>query len=63
MTPEYVDGRPKKHRMHEQADGSSVRARGEHQSRKRWSAKLERRRAKADPECTPGYRTFRGYET
>jgi len=30
---------------------------------KRRKARLERRRAKHDPECPPGYRRFRGYET
>lgn len=30
---------------------------------KRWKARLERRKAKKDPETNPGYGKYRGYET
>jgi hypothetical protein len=30
---------------------------------KRWKARCERRRARRDPECPPGYGRYDGYET
>ena len=43
----------------EQADGGSGRY---HRWLKKFKARNERRRAKRNPECVPGYRFFRGYE-
>lgn len=47
----------------EQADGKSKRANGYHKHLKRQKVKAERRRAKADPECQPAYRKYKGWET
>ncbi len=47
----------------EQADGSSSRKGGYHASLKKVKNRVERRRAKYDPECLPAYRRYRGYET
>jgi len=33
-----------------------------HRFIKRQKARIERRRAKRDPECTPGYGKYRGWE-
>jgi len=46
----------------EQADGKSRRAGNAHQYLKRQKNRIERRRAKKDPECTPEYGKYRGYE-
>lgn len=46
----------------EMADGTSDRAGGGRQLRKRTKARRERHRAKANPECTPGYTKYRGYQ-
>jgi len=46
----------------EKADGKSKRAGGYHQWLKRQKARIERRRAKRDPECRPGYGKYRGWE-
>jgi len=45
----------------EQADGAS----GGHYHRflKKYKLRIERRRAKRNPECLPAYRKYRGYET
>ncbi len=47
----------------EKADGKSRRAGGYHQFIKRRKNRVERRRAKHDPECQPGYGRYRGWET
>lgn len=47
----------------EQADGRSKRPNGYHQWLKRQKHRLERHRAKQNPECNPGYGRYRGYET
>lgn len=46
----------------EMADGTSDLAGGGRQLRKRMKARRERHRAKANPECTPGYAKYRGYQ-
>lgn len=47
-----------------QADGrGSRRAGSAHSWYKRWKNRAERRKAKRDPECTPGYGRYKGYET
>lgn len=45
----------------EQADGYSGRS--YHRYLKLTKRRMERRRAKRDPECMPGYGKYRGYET
>lgn len=47
----------------EKADGRWTRPRGYHRFIKRKKARAERRRAKANPECTPCYGRYRGWET
>jgi hypothetical protein len=47
----------------EQADGKSKRGDGYHQFLKRQKRRLERRRAKQDPEAQPTYGKYAGYET
>lgn len=48
----------------EQADGyGSKRAGSYHAYLKKRKARSERRRAKAAPECQPGYGRYKGYET
>jgi len=47
----------------EQADGESKRSGDYHQHLKKRKARLERRRAKQDPEAPPGYGRYRGWET
>ena len=47
----------------EQADGGGHRAGSCHSYLKKIKRRIERRRAKKDPECTPGYGKYRGYET
>jgi hypothetical protein len=49
--------------MTAQADGRRGRARGYHQYLKKQKAKVERRRAKKDPECVPMYGKYLGWET
>jgi hypothetical protein len=46
-----------------QADGRSRRAGGGHQFLKKQKARAERRRARQNPECVPGYGRYKGYET
>lgn len=46
----------------EQADGKSKRSNMYHSLLKRQKARAERRRAKADPECQPAYRKYKGWE-
>jgi hypothetical protein len=45
---------------HEQADGRGYGLRSR-VWRKQQKARLERRRAKRDPECMPGYGRYRGW--
>lgn len=45
----------------EQADGSGKS--GYHKFLKKHKRRIERRRAKRDPECPPGYGKYSGYET
>lgn len=47
----------------EQADGRSKRGDGYHQFLKRRKNRVERRRAKAKPDCQPHYGKYAGYET
>jgi len=47
----------------EQADGKGRRAGSGHNWLKRQKNRVERRKAKRDPECTPGYGRYKGYET
>jgi len=52
----------------EQADGSShlgamTRRASYHRSLKRRKNRLERRRARLNPECVPGYGRYAGWET
>jgi hypothetical protein len=49
----------------EQADMRHVRCRpnGYHRFLKRAKLRSERRKAKANPECYPTYRRFRGWES
>jgi len=47
----------------EQADGKSKRGDGYHQFLKRRKNRIERRKAKRDPDATPTYRRYSGYET
>ena len=49
-------------RLHVQADGTGWNLRCR-KIVKRWKARSERRAAKADPECLPTYRRYRGYLT
>lgn len=51
---------PRKARAVEQADGDEGRY---HRSLKKQKRRSERRRAKHDPECEPGYKKYYGYET
>lgn len=46
----------------EQADGHSKKGYGGHQWLKRRKNKLERRKAKQDPECAPTYGRYKGWE-
>lgn len=46
----------------EMADGRSQRAGGGRAMRKRQKVRRERHRAKAEPECAPGYGFYRGYQ-
>jgi hypothetical protein len=46
----------------EQADGRSKHAGGGHQFRKIQKRRRERRRAKRNPECFPGYGRYSGWE-
>ncbi len=45
----------------EQADGRSDT--NYHKFLKQQKVRVERRRAKRNPECPPGYGRYRGYET
>lgn len=47
----------------EQADGKSRRAGGGHQFIKRKKRRIERHRAKKNPETPPAYNRYRGWET
>jgi|APGre2960657404_1045060.scaffolds.fasta_scaffold878139_1 hypothetical protein len=47
----------------EQADGKSTRGGGYHQFLKRRKNRVERRKAKRDPEAAPTYRRYAGWET
>lgn len=47
----------------EQANGRWGRPCAYHKSLKRRKARVERRRAKAQPDCAPGYGRYRSYET
>jgi hypothetical protein len=47
----------------EQADGKSRRAGGGHQFIKRKKRRIERRKAKANPEAAPTYGKYRGWES
>lgn len=47
----------------EQADGKSGKRGGYHQFLKKQKHRIERHRAKADPETQPLYRAYAGYET
>lgn len=47
----------------EQADGHSRRPGGYHQFLKRRKNRLERKKAKADPESFPTYGKYQGWET
>lgn len=47
----------------EQADDHPKRPRLYHRFIKRKKSRAERRRAKANPECTPCYGRYRGWET
>ena len=47
----------------EQADGKSTHPNGYHKFLKRKKVRLERRRAKENPECIPAYNRYQGYET
>lgn len=49
--------------MTEQADGHSKRRNGYHQFIKRRKNRIERRRAKVNPEIHPTYGKYRGWET
>lgn len=51
----------------EKADAKGIWAVGRHARSyrywlKRWKARIERRRAKKDPECRPGYGKYKGWE-
>ena len=46
----------------EQADGRSRRAGGHHAFLKKRKARIERRRAKSNPETPPGYGRYQGWE-
>jgi hypothetical protein len=54
---------------HERASGTKAdgwwgsRSKSYHQWIKRQKMRLERRRAKHDPECKPGYDKYDGYES
>ena len=47
----------------EQADGKSKRASGYHQFLKKRKHRLERRKAKRDPEQPATYTRYKGWET
>jgi hypothetical protein len=47
----------------EQADGSSRRKGGYHQLLKKLKNRLERRKAKKNPEAQPTYKKYKGWET
>lgn len=47
----------------QQADGSSNLSPRYHRLLKHYKRRLERPRAKQDPECLPGYGKYRGYKT
>lgn len=47
----------------EQADGQSKRGSGYHQFLKRRKARVERHKAKLNPETVPAYKKYKGYET
>jgi hypothetical protein len=47
----------------EQADGHSKRASSHHQFIKKRHVRLERRKAKKDPEVQPTYRKYQGWES
>jgi hypothetical protein len=48
----------------EQADGRGSKRRSSlHSFLKKHKRKIERRRAKENPECSPGYGKYKGYET
>lgn len=49
-----------RHRFPQQADGSG--GTNSHRNLKRMKVRAERRRAKRNPECQPGYRRYRDYE-
>jgi hypothetical protein len=52
-----------KTRNTEQADAKGKLSRGGyHRWLKRHKVRIERQRAKQDPECSPCYRKFSGYE-
>lgn len=57
---EYMKGKVCKATAVEQADGYSGSK--YHRLLKRVKRRKERRRAKADPECLPGYGRYYGYE-
>ena len=41
----------------------STRSNGYHAFLKRQKVRIERRRAKRDPECVPGYGKYQGWES
>lgn len=47
----------------EQADGKSKRRNGYHQFLKRLKRRVERHKAKRNPEAPPAYNRYDGYET
>lgn len=69
MVPERRAGSTRHHHLFremincEQADGKSQRGGGYHQFLKRRKNRVERRKAKRDPEAAPTYRRYAGWET
>jgi hypothetical protein len=47
----------------EQADGRSRHPNGYHKFLKKRKSRIERRKAKANPECLNGYGRYKGWET